>query len=219
MNPNTKRAEIISTLSSTVHELESATRQERWNAETDDLRAAIAAEANHIPEGDIKHLDQSPLSPYIPFPPHVLSGIYQPFNPPPPPRLMNKVGSNTAGAGAAAQANAPQHRTYTAVITIKESTDDNGEVTWMAHSTPLVAEVEEPFVSGDQTDPAPKPTKSRRRCSIQKQRFEEQGKQRTDETGVWAISVKRQRKLKMKKHKYKKLMRRTRNLRRRLDRN
>lgn len=37
---------------------------------------------------------------------------------------------------------------------------------------------------------------------------------------IWrAISVKRQRKLKMKKHKYKKLMRKTRNLRRRLDRN
>ena len=36
---------------------------------------------------------------------------------------------------------------------------------------------------------------------------------------IWrTISVKRQRKLKMKKHKYKKLMRRTRNLRRRLDR-
>ncbi|MCJ1446000.1 MAG: hypothetical protein MMC23_006505 [Stictis urceolatum] len=36
---------------------------------------------------------------------------------------------------------------------------------------------------------------------------------------IWqAISVKRQRKLKMKKHKYKKLMKRTRNLRRKLDR-
>jgi hypothetical protein len=33
-----------------------------------------------------------------------------------------------------------------------------------------------------------------------------------------AISVKRQRKLKMKKHKYKKLMKRTRLLRRKLDR-
>lgn len=39
------------------------------------------------------------------------------------------------------------------------------------------------------------------------------------EAGVWQlISVKRQRKLKMKKHKYKKLMRRTKNLRRKLDR-
>ena len=34
---------------------------------------------------------------------------------------------------------------------------------------------------------------------------------------IYAISVKRQRRLKMKKHKYKKLMRKTRNLRRRLD--
>lgn len=33
-----------------------------------------------------------------------------------------------------------------------------------------------------------------------------------------AISVKRQRKLKMKKHKYKKLMKKTRNLRRRIER-
>lgn len=37
-----------------------------------------------------------------------------------------------------------------------------------------------------------------------------------DGLGMEAISVKRQRKLKMKKHKYKKLMRRTRNLRRKL---
>lgn len=36
--------------------------------------------------------------------------------------------------------------------------------------------------------------------------------------GYQTLSVKRQRKLKMKKHKYKKLMRRTRNLRRKLDR-
>ncbi len=40
-----------------------------------------------------------------------------------------------------------------------------------------------------------------------------------ERVGGWmAISVKRQRKLKMKKHKYKKLMKRTKNLRRRLDR-
>lgn len=37
------------------------------------------------------------------------------------------------------------------------------------------------------------------------------------EQGMQTISVKRQRKLKMKKHKYKKLMKRTKNLRRRLD--
>ena len=36
---------------------------------------------------------------------------------------------------------------------------------------------------------------------------------------IHALSVKRQRKLKMKKHKYKKLMKRTRTLRRKLERN
>ena len=41
---------------------------------------------------------------------------------------------------------------------------------------------------------------------------------RASDRNMYAISVKRQRRLKMKKHKYKKLMRRTRNLRRRLDR-
>jgi len=38
-----------------------------------------------------------------------------------------------------------------------------------------------------------------------------------DERKYFMISVRRQRKLKMKKHKYKKLMRKTRNLRRRMD--
>jgi hypothetical protein len=40
---------------------------------------------------------------------------------------------------------------------------------------------------------------------------------KTHRPSFYAISVKRQRRLKMKKHKYKKLMRKTRNLRRRLD--
>lgn len=43
------------------------------------------------------------------------------------------------------------------------------------------------------------------------------GEEEQEEGGMQAISVKRQRKLKMKKHKYKKLMKRTKNLRRRLD--
>ena len=46
-------------------------------------------------------------------------------------------------------------------------------------------------------------------------RFDEAQGPRRD---MHAISVKRQRKLKMKKKKYKKLMKRTRNLRRKLDR-
>jgi hypothetical protein len=50
-------------------------------------------------------------------------------------------------------------------------------------------------------------------------RQERYWEQMEEENGMFALSVKRIRKLKMKKHKYKKFMKRTRNLRRRLDRN
>ena len=95
-------------------------------------------------------------------------------------------------------------RTYTATLTIEESTSPLGEVTYVAHSSPL-QDVEEPTV----------PTAFRDRMRERRLRYVE------ERAGgeMFSISVKRQRKLKMKKHKYKKLMRRTRNLRRRLDRN
>jgi len=211
---NTKSSEVISTLSSTLQSLDAATgnarqvnpgsQQDQWNAETDDLRAAITAESYR--KAETQHLDNGPES-SMQFPRHILSGRYQPFNPPAPPVPMNTVDSLAAGAEAAV-AQAGQHRTYTAVLTIEESTDANGEVTYMAHSSPLVAE-DEPAV----------PTRFLERMNIRQVRYEEYRDQRAEETGMQAISVKRQRKLKMKKHKYKKLMRRTRNLRRRLDRN
>jgi hypothetical protein len=66
------------------------------------------------------------------------------------------------------------------------------------------------------------PSRTPRHPFLDRMRVRQQKWERTrDEKSrvVWhAISVKRQRKLKMKKHKYKKLMRRTRNLRRKLDR-
>jgi hypothetical protein len=114
-----------------------------------------------------------------------------------------------------------QHRTYKAVLTISESTNAAGEVTYMAHSSPLIADIDEPEPSSaDIQEPHNLPTNFRNRMNIRQERYEEFLHRRGEEdAAVWAISVKRQRKLKMKKHKYKKLMRRTRNLRRRLDRN
>lgn len=43
-----------------------------------------------------------------------------------------------------AKAQESQHRTYTAVLTIEESTNENGQVTYMAHSTPLEESVQQP---------------------------------------------------------------------------
>ncbi|KAF2153853.1 hypothetical protein K461DRAFT_292560 [Myriangium duriaei CBS 260.36] len=65
--------------------------------------------------------------------------------------------------------------------------------------------------------PAIRPATQRQRISLPSGTRWQQVRSPTKSTSMLAISVKRQRKLKMKKHKYKKLMKRTRNLRRRLD--
>jgi Mitochondrial domain of unknown function (DUF1713) len=201
---------VITTLNNTLKNIDAVTgklemtkpgQKEQWNEETDDFRAAITAESYR--KAEVQHLDNAPEDSAMDFSQHMLSNRYQPFNPPPAPVPMNTADSLAAGAEAA-EAQEPQHRTYTAVLTIEESTDANGEVTYMAHSSPLVAEE------------APTPTRFLERMQIRQERYRIQ---RAEENDMLTISVKRQRKLKMKKHKYKKLMRRTRNLRRKLDRN
>ncbi|CAG8956859.1 hypothetical protein HYFRA_00012314 [Hymenoscyphus fraxineus] len=208
---NLKPAEVISTLSRTVENLDTVTSEfkkmsvvnpQDWS-ERDELRAAITAESNQRME--TQHLDSPPEESAMSFPQHILSGKYRPFSLPPAPMPMNTPESIAAGAEAAAEAQETQHRTYTAVLTIEESTDQNGDVTYHAHSSPLVSE--------DQ----PASTRFLERMQARQDRYRVQ--RGVELNGMFAISVKRQRKLKMKKHKYKKLMRRTRNLRRRLDRN
>lgn len=197
-----RTTDVISTLSSTVNVLESQAQREQWDNEAEDLRAAINSESQQ----HALHLDGAPQS-SLALPTHVLAGAYRPFSPPPPPVPMNTAQSLQAGAEAAEVYHTPQRKTYTAVLTVQESTNAAGEVTYTARSSPLIAE-----------DPPAVPARFLERMNIRQERYNEYREQRAEDTGMWAISVKRQRKLKMKKHKYKKLMKRTRNLRRRLDR-
>lgn len=184
-----------------VGEVKISMREQQWNQETDDVRAGITAESYRQHP---TNLDQTVEDSLRDFPKHVFTGRYTPFHPPAAPTPQDTSESLAAGAEAA-QVESPQPRRYTTVLTIEESTDANGDVTYMAHSSPLIEDA-----------PKPGPQKFLERM---KQRREQYRLQRGEETDMLAISVKRQRKLKMKKHKYKKLMRRTRNLRRRLDRN
>ncbi|TVY15276.1 hypothetical protein LARI1_G008521 [Lachnellula arida] len=211
---NSKPSEVISTLSQTVENLDmitgnlrqlkiSSPQQEQTSSEEkDELRAAITAEANRK---DVQHLDSAPEDAAMSFPRHILSGKYRPFNPPPAPVPENTPESLAAGA----EASQETHKVYTAVVTISESTDEYGEITYLTHSTPLVAT---PTATST-------PTRFRSRMQARQDKYFAQFGGMREYNGMFAISVKRQRKLKMKKHKYKKLMRRTRNLRRRLDRN
>ncbi|KAL3423488.1 hypothetical protein PVAG01_05235 [Phlyctema vagabunda] len=190
LSTNARPSEVISTLSSTVENLSAASnglkrssvgQQAQWNAETDELRAAITSESYR--KAEAQHLDQNPSESDFQFPQHILTGRYQPFTPPPPPVPMNTAESLAAGAEAA-EALEPQQKTYTAVLTIEESTNENGEVTYMAHSSPFV---EEP----------PMPTRFLGRMKIRQERYEEYRDQRSEENRMETLSVKRQRKLKM----------------------
>ncbi|CZS99138.1 uncharacterized protein RAG0_07599 [Rhynchosporium agropyri] len=231
--PRTKTSKtegVISVLSEIQQDFENMSRQmsggvkisavqaaeEGWN-DTDDVRADITAESYRRKDtiSQTKNLDavmrgQDVVESSMEFPTHIMRGRYRPFHPPPVPLPQDTSESLLAGAEAAAQESAeedpePLLRTYTAMLTIKESTDANGDVTYLAHSSPLIEDA-----------PRAGPTKFLERMQQRRERYR---KQRPGQTDMLAISVKRQRKLKMKKHKYKKLMRRTRNLRRRLDRN
>ncbi|RDW73103.1 hypothetical protein BP6252_07010 [Coleophoma cylindrospora] len=209
---NAKTSDVIGTLMNTIdglgrraHDPTNAGDHSKWMSEADPLRVEVSVEPSQ--NGAVQHLDQAPGIEF-PFTQNFLTGKYRPFQPPPPPQPMNTADSLAAGAEAA-ESLEPQQKTYTAVLTIEESTDLNGEVTYSAHSSP--------FVENETVIP----TRFLDRMRLRQERFEESREQKlkSDDGGMEAISVKRQRKLKMKKHKYKKLMRRTRNLRRRLDRN
>ncbi|KAJ8058133.1 hypothetical protein OCU04_012991 [Sclerotinia nivalis] len=187
---SSKPQEVIATLSNTLQSLDTATGslkqlniQDQWNEETDELRAGITADSYRV-----QHLDNANEVPRSMF-----ARKYTPFSPPPAPVPMST--EESLAAAEHEEAHLPQQRTYHTLLTINESTDANGEVTYTAESGPIVSE-----------DPP--------RSYLERSRI-----RRRERATMWAISVKRQRKLKMKKHKYKKLMRRTRNLRRRLDRN
>jgi len=196
--PNT--SQVINTLSNTVGALETALSRQRSGGE-------FSIDTRNI----AKNSDAQATALTVPlaFPQHILPSNFMPFNPPPPPMPLSEEQSAAAGLEASEDISRPAHsKTYYAIITVEESKDENGKMQYVGYASSFVPEQEEPprlsFLE---------------RMRIRQRRYEEYRDQKVEENRIWAISVKRQRKLKMKKHKYKKLMRRTRNLRRRLDRN
>ncbi|CAK7263504.1 hypothetical protein SEPCBS57363_000592 [Sporothrix epigloea] len=132
-------------------------------------------------------------------------------------------------------------RVFKALLTIEEQIDENGEVHIVAHSPQIVEEGSEAGINSVNDDVVPRSFFER--MALRQLRFEDAlQRQRTANSNsnatnarrhhlpsayhdgattlprMMAISVKRQKKLRMKKKKYKKLMKRTRTLRRKLDR-
>ncbi len=149
---------------------------------------------------ELKHPDGSESSVYVQL--NAMSGQFLPFQPPPLPNTEAEAEAVQPGAEMAMEEEPSQHRVYKAILMIEEQIDANGQIRIVAHSPQIM---EEPRA----------PRSFLERMAVRHLKHEEAQRQREN---MHALSVRRQKKLKMKKKKYKKLMKRTRNLRRKLDR-
>ena len=236
-----KPAQVLATLSSAVDALEAAAEPEpayEDGAADNDGRLAVSSVSVSNTTGDgTHHLDGAPQSSSpLQFPSHLLSGRYKPFTPPaaPVPTNVAVPSDGSQQLQQAAMPSATLRKSYSTILTILESTHPNGSKTYTARTSPMVADDEEAPSSYAEHDGGSsslthrQPASFLARMRLRQQRWQAhlrlrhpRGAMREPARGLsmHLISVKRQRKLKMKKHKYKKLMRKTRNLRRKLDRN
>lgn len=213
-------ADVIYTLSSAVDNMEigASQSQEQLKSGRDLHTAVTQASVSNADPGAIRHLDGA-QSQNIHVNIQELAKNFRPFVAPPAPVPMGSAHESASKI----QRPLPKRRrttqkSFSTTLTILESTYPNGRKTYKARTSPIREEPIEENLSVIDTPPASRqPFLNHMR---ERQRRLEEWRDNGPAKGLWrAISVKRQRKLKMKKHKYKKLMRRTRNLRRRLDRN
>ncbi|KAK1598348.1 uncharacterized protein LY79DRAFT_506203 [Colletotrichum navitas] len=187
-----KATDVISTLSRTTDDLEGAMAKMTMASQE------LDASGEPVQKIDLKHPDGSESSVYVQL--NAMAGQFIPFRPPPAPEAMGVADAHAESAIEDVLDEAPHHRVYKAMFTIEETTDADGQVQVLAHS---------PRIMQDEA-----PRSFLERMALRQMKFDEAQGHDT----MHALSVKRQRKLKMKKAKYKKLMKRTRNLRRKLDR-
>ncbi|KAL4980690.1 hypothetical protein BDW66DRAFT_124559 [Aspergillus desertorum] len=180
--------DVIFTLSSTVNSMEHAAHH---LAENDGIMNAFSElESNQFDGLDMTELKLSVEE---------MTKRLRPFNPPPPPTPYV----------ASAEAEQPHETSsYSTVLTIQESTFSDGSKTYEACTTPIVQArtMEAPGAEGtDAVIDVP--------LNSQTTYFERLRNHGT----MQALSTRRRRIRKMKNHKFKKLLRRTRTLRRKLD--
>ena len=144
----------------------------------------------------------------------------RPFSPPPIPETSQKQVRSSSRRASRSKQGASRPKQWKATIILTEYTTPSGEKAFVASGTPLErvstptsaplqsVVVEEPESATTPQAPLQQPILHRMRV----RRMIRPSLQ----APMMAISVKRQRKLKMKKKKYKKLMKRTRNVRRKL---
>ncbi|EEP79712.1 predicted protein [Uncinocarpus reesii 1704] len=216
-----RQNDVIYTIASAVNVIENAIPKGPHSTEANDLRAAVTQASTSNAEPDVTHLDGVPMQD-LRISVQEFAKRLRPFNPPPPPVPMDEAEQAKAMEAEAEAAETEQ--SYSTVLTIRESSHADGSRSYEAFTTPFVRVEEMEAPSGVETETmgeqhipesARLPSRFLDRMRIRQLRWETFMERRRPT--MHAISVKRQRKLKMKKHKHKKLMRKTRTLRRKLD--
>ncbi|KAF2817633.1 uncharacterized protein BDZ99DRAFT_565348 [Mytilinidion resinicola] len=216
LNNRNKFIDVLNTLSHGVETLEAAA----YGNEESDLRAEILHHSASN-SGDIMHLDELPQDKID----RMISQLI-PFNPPPAPvpfgeaQAAKKVSSKDQSQDVAtAQISKTKQKAWTTTVVVTESTDATGERTYSASTSPMV-EIQVPEERSEQSSEVGIRQPFLHRMGIRERAYTQYlDDMASKKRGSFLlISTKRRRSLKMKKHKYKKLMKRTRLLRRKLDR-
>lgn len=219
--------DVIYTLSSAVDTLENATSStqnqssQQMTQEEFDLRAAVTQASPSNGDPSPHHLDLPAKTFHINL--QELVKNFRPYMRPPPPvpvgsALPEEVPQKHSQQRDPQSESVLTQKTFTTTLTIHENTYRNGRKSYKTHTTPIIEDSGSSAAHNEKAldlPPAPRGQPFLGRMRERQLQYTE----RLGDDETWhAISVKRQRKLKMKKHKYKKLMKRTKNLRRRLDR-
>lgn len=208
--------DVILTLSSAVDTMENTAHQ----LDADDSAALPRGSLNNAFEKDGSQADGINLAD-LKVSVEELTRHLRPFQAPPAPVPINESKEMTTGSEDNNHYPPNHHHnhnhnndtmhsnSYSTVLTIHESTHADGRKTYEAHTTPFVRseDMDAPGAVNNEAviDDAPHASGTTYLERLRNNRT------------MHAISTKRRRKLKMKKHKYKKLLRRTRTLRRKLD--
>ncbi|KAI0397359.1 hypothetical protein F5Y17DRAFT_369555 [Xylariaceae sp. FL0594] len=206
---------VMSTLARTVDQLEQPMQGLSISAQhVTDASTSTDMNGEPVQHISLKHADGTESSVYVQL--DSMSGQFLPFNPPPAPKPLSASEAeaenlNASSEGDAAVQAEAHTRVYKAMFTLEETVDENGNSRILAHTPELI---EDDGADASFDDPSPSRSFLERMAMREIKREHIRGQA----PGMLAISVRRQRKLKMKKKKYKKLMRRTRSERRKLDR-
>lgn len=201
--------DVIFTLSNAIDGIESKQRDSNLSWEIIQESAS---------ESDVKHLDGAPRSRSL----EDLVAQMKPFGAPPPPAPVNIEQQQRKARAIPAPTVSQKH--FKTTITVTENKRSDGVTFYTASASPPEPAAIKDAPPSTSTTPFKDRLRNREVNYIEKQLEQHRSdisilEGENSKGEMHAISVKRQRKLKMKKHKYKKLMKRTRNLRRRLDRN